>query len=40
MSDYKNIKFTTKNYAVTYYQTLEEVHWHLGLEISKNGKKI
>ena len=30
----------TRSYASTYYQTLEEVLWCLGLQDSKNYKKI
>ena len=26
-----NNSITARNYAVTYFQTLEEVHWNLGL---------
>ena len=35
---------TTRNYAVTYYKTLEEVPWHLGLikwqKFSKSWKLV
>ena len=33
-----NHSITTRNNAVTYYQTLKEVLWHLGLLKSKNIK--
>ena len=37
----KNHSITTRNYAETYYQTLEEVRWLLRLEKpKKSGKKI
>ena len=31
---------TTRNYEVTYYKTLEEVSWQLGLEERKNWQKF
>ena len=34
----KNPSITTRNYAVTYYQTLVEVGWPLSLEKPKNDK--
>ena len=35
-----NHSITTRNNAVTYYQTLEEVLWHLGLIKIKNVKNF
>ena len=32
--------FTSRNYAVNYYQTLEEVPWLLRLEKTKNDKNF
>ena len=33
--------YTTRNYAVNYYKTLEQIPWHLGLkEIKKNDKNF
>ena len=34
----KNHSITTRNYAVTYYQTLVKVGWPLRLEKPKNDK--
>ena len=36
----KNHSITTRNYAVTYYQTLVEVGWPLRLEKPKNWQKF
>ena len=33
-----NHSATTSNYAVTYYQSLEQVHWQLGLTKLKKWK--
>ena len=35
-----NHSTTTKNYAVTYYQTLEEFPWRLGLKKLKNDENL
>ena len=35
-----NHSTTTRNYAVTYYKTLEEVLWHLGLKVFEDGKNF
>ena len=36
----KNHSNTTRNYAVIYYQTLEEVPWHLGLKKYNKEQKF
>ena len=35
-----NHSITTRNYAVNYYQTAEEVPWHLGLIKLKKSQKF
>ena len=35
-----NHSTTTRNYALTYYKTLEEVPWHLGQKKLKKLTKI